>query len=145
MLVQIKGSFLQCLFRMIFPKNPFVLFHTQVDKMNLNYQWPEKKKTIARFFSIVKVVLHMYTETVSYFVAPYHVTVQPVFKHLVQKCRLDVASILKGESLAFLCLRNKYILLDVNCFEVDKALENYLLSNQQNDLVFVNVFRLVQK
>ena len=87
----------------------------------------------------------MYRETVSYFVAPYHVTVQPVFKHLVQKCRLDVASILKGESLAFLCLRNKYILLDVNCFEVDKALENYLLSNQQNDLVFVNVFRLVQK
>ena len=44
MLVQIKGSFLQCLFRMIFQKNPFVLFHTQVDKMNLNYQWPEKKQ-----------------------------------------------------------------------------------------------------
>ena len=60
-----------------------------------------RKKTIARYFSIVKVVLHIYTETVSYFVAPYHITVEPVFKHLVQKCRLDVASILKGESLAF--------------------------------------------
>ena len=94
-------------------KTVWFISHTS-GKMNWNYQWPEKKQ-LQYFFSFVKAVLHMYTETVSYFVAPYHVTVQPVFKHLVQKCRLDVASILKGESLAFLCLRNKYILLDVNC------------------------------
>ena len=57
---KLSDHFFNACLEWFFQKKSFVLFHTQVDKMNWNYQWPEKKNNCKIFFHCKGSHAHIY-------------------------------------------------------------------------------------